>query len=136
MDNAVASPAVAERVKMRVKDLNFYYGKFHALKNINLDIAEKKVTASEHSVIAYHVSLLLGVSKTSVLARYGGSVVTTTLRRGSTGDKVKALQKKLGIAADGIFGPKTEAAVKAYQKKMGLTVDGIAGPQTLGKLGL
>jgi phosphate transport system ATP-binding protein len=28
-----------------VRDLNFYYGKFHALKNINLDIPEKKVTA-------------------------------------------------------------------------------------------
>src|SRR5262245_24818778 len=37
--------AVAARTKMRVKDLNFYYGKFHALKGINLDIAEKKVTA-------------------------------------------------------------------------------------------
>jgi phosphate transport system ATP-binding protein len=45
MDTAVAKPAVAERVKMRVKDLNFYYGKFLALKNINLEIAEKKVTA-------------------------------------------------------------------------------------------
>jgi phosphate transport system ATP-binding protein len=45
MDTAVGKPAVSERVKMRVKDLNFYYGKFHALKNINLDIAEKKVTA-------------------------------------------------------------------------------------------
>lgn len=31
--------------KMQVKNLNFYYGKFHALKNINLDIADKKVTA-------------------------------------------------------------------------------------------
>ncbi len=31
--------------KMAVRDLNFYYGKFHALKNINLDIPEKKVTA-------------------------------------------------------------------------------------------
>ncbi|MEG1849436.1 MAG: ABC transporter ATP-binding protein [Oscillospiraceae bacterium] len=28
-----------------MRDLNFYYGKFHALKNINLDIPEKKVTA-------------------------------------------------------------------------------------------
>jgi phosphate transport system ATP-binding protein len=37
--------AVAPRTKMRIKDLNFYYGKYHALKNINLDIAEKKVTA-------------------------------------------------------------------------------------------
>src|SRR5256885_2076247 len=31
--------------KLTVRDLNFYYGKFHALKGINLDIPEKKVTA-------------------------------------------------------------------------------------------
>ena len=31
--------------KISVRDLNFYYGKFHALKNINLEIPEKKVTA-------------------------------------------------------------------------------------------
>ena len=31
--------------KITVRDLNFYYGKFHALKGINLDIPEKKVTA-------------------------------------------------------------------------------------------
>ena len=30
---------------MNVRDLNFYYGKFQALKNINLQIPEKKVTA-------------------------------------------------------------------------------------------
>ena len=31
--------------KISVKDLNFYYGRFHALKGINLEIPEKKVTA-------------------------------------------------------------------------------------------
>jgi phosphate transport system ATP-binding protein len=31
--------------KISVKDLNFYYGRFHALRSINLDIPEKKVTA-------------------------------------------------------------------------------------------
>ncbi|GHD55838.1 phosphate ABC transporter ATP-binding protein PstB [Jeongeupia chitinilytica] len=31
--------------KLAVKNLNFYYGNFHALKNINLDIREGKVTA-------------------------------------------------------------------------------------------
>jgi phosphate transport system ATP-binding protein len=31
--------------KLRVRNLSFYYGKFQALKNINLDIAEKRVTA-------------------------------------------------------------------------------------------
>jgi phosphate transport system ATP-binding protein len=31
--------------KLQVKDLNFYYGNFHALKSISLDIATNKVTA-------------------------------------------------------------------------------------------
>ena len=31
--------------KISVRNLNFYYGKFHALKDINLDIPEKQVTA-------------------------------------------------------------------------------------------
>ncbi len=35
----------AEQIKLAVRDLNFYYGKFHALKNINLDIPQNKVTA-------------------------------------------------------------------------------------------
>jgi phosphate transport system ATP-binding protein len=37
--------AVANKSKLTVKDLNFYYGKFHALKNINLEIPENQVTA-------------------------------------------------------------------------------------------
>src|SRR5512134_276644 len=48
MDAAVARPPMAlaqERIKMKVSDLNFFYGKFQALKNINLEIPEKKVTA-------------------------------------------------------------------------------------------
>jgi len=33
------------RTKIAIKDLDFYYGKFKALKNINLDIPEGRVTA-------------------------------------------------------------------------------------------
>jgi phosphate transport system ATP-binding protein len=39
------TPTAPEKTKISVKDLNFYYGKFHALKGINLEIPEKKVTA-------------------------------------------------------------------------------------------
>lgn len=34
-----------EKIKISVKNLNFYYGKFHALKDISLEVPEKKVTA-------------------------------------------------------------------------------------------
>ena len=40
-----ARTAASDAPKLSVRDLNFYYGKFHALKNINLEIPEKKVTA-------------------------------------------------------------------------------------------
>ena len=39
------STAAPGKSKISVKDLNFYYGNFQALKGINLEIPEKKVTA-------------------------------------------------------------------------------------------
>ena len=41
----INTPPAPEKSKISVKNLNFYYGKFHALKNINLEIPSKKVTA-------------------------------------------------------------------------------------------
>jgi putative chitinase len=56
------------------------------------------------------------------------------LRVGSKGEDVQRVQKALGIAADGDFGPGTERAVKAWQSANGLTPDGVVGPKTLAKL--
>lgn len=55
---------------------------------------------------------------------------TETLRLHSTGDKVRELQTKLGIKADGTFGFVTQSAVEDFQKLHGLHADGIVGPQT------
>ena len=41
----INTPPAPEKSKLSVSNLNFYYGKFHALKNINLEIPNKKVTA-------------------------------------------------------------------------------------------
>jgi putative chitinase len=60
--------------------------------------------------------------------------VTQILRKGAKGDAVKRMQAKLGIKADGDFGPGTEAALKKWQAANGLTADGVAGPKTIAKL--
>jgi len=49
---------------------------------------------------------------------------------GSEGRQVRILQRRLGIAADGVYGPQTEAAVRAFQQREGLPVDGAVGQQT------
>jgi phosphate transport system ATP-binding protein len=38
-------PETAPPTKIAVRHLDFYYGKFHALKDVNLEIAERRVTA-------------------------------------------------------------------------------------------
>ena len=56
------------------------------------------------------------------------------LKVGSKGDDVKKLQAKLGLAADGHFGPGTEAKVKEWQAANGLGADGIVGDGTWSKM--
>ena len=43
--NSTPTTSLELQAKLAVRDLNFYYGKFHALRNINLDIPSNKVTA-------------------------------------------------------------------------------------------
>lgn len=49
---------------------------------------------------------------------------------------MKQLQEKLGVTADGDFGPMTEKSLKEWQTKNGLISDGVAGPITLSKMGI
>ena len=56
------------------------------------------------------------------------------LKAGSHGDLVAHVQRALGIDADGVFGPETDAAVRRYQYAVQLAIDGIVGPLTWSSL--
>ena len=58
------------------------------------------------------------------------------LKSGLSGEPVRRLQRKLGVEADGRFGPSTEKALKDWQTKNGLGADGVAGPDTFMAMGL
>jgi hypothetical protein len=63
------------------------------------------------------------------------------LVKGDTGADVRELQARLisagySVERDGWFGDNTEAAVREFQRRVGLVADGIAGPKTLATLQL
>jgi peptidoglycan hydrolase-like protein with peptidoglycan-binding domain len=52
------------------------------------------------------------------------------LKKGDRGPAVSAVQRKLGLTADGRFGAGTQRAVKRFQRRSHITADGIVGPAT------
>jgi peptidoglycan hydrolase-like protein with peptidoglycan-binding domain len=66
----------------------------------------------------------------------GSPAASTAPQSTAPNSTVASVQRALGIASDGIYGPETRHAVRSYQAAHGLMVDGIVGPQTLGSLGL
>lgn len=69
-------------------------------------------------------------------------IVVAILKKGSKGDEVKEVQRRLkkwgyySGNVDGVFGNGTRAAVIAFQKKNGLTADGVVGKATYKALGM
>lgn len=58
------------------------------------------------------------------------------MQRGDTGSGVAEWQRIVGVTADGIFGPRTEAATRAWQAQRGLEPDGIVADLVLRAAGL
>ncbi|WP_371660802.1 peptidoglycan-binding protein [Streptomyces sp. NBC_00280] len=80
-----------------------------------------------------------GLTADGVVGPKTWAKLIVTVKTGSKGPAVKALQKQLtdnghAATADGVFGPATTAQVKAFQKAKGLTADGIVGPNTWARL--
>jgi len=89
-------------------------------------------TARGASVAA---AIVVAGSATAVVGEGLGSATDTAAAATSAkvrhrGAGVAEMQRKLGVPADGVFGPQTERALRRWQRRHGLTADGIAGPMT------
>jgi peptidoglycan hydrolase-like protein with peptidoglycan-binding domain len=87
-----------------------------------------------------------GVGVDGIVGPRTWAALVVTVRQGSSGDAVRGVQEEFqfrnlsgdpskGLAVDGKFGPKTEAAVRGFQQAVhqdvpSMTVDGIVGPMT------
>jgi peptidoglycan hydrolase-like protein with peptidoglycan-binding domain len=131
-------------------DVPIYEGRdlaSHELWQLSAAIAQTKRRAAKHPPLlpkARRASVSLVVAAVAAatpalsLAHVGSAKTPAAelrskrgpLKLGDRGPAVAALQRALGIAADGIFGPRTLKAVRALQRRAGLTVDGIVGSQT------
>lgn len=81
-------------------------------------------------------SVMSGESLAAWKARLGfpQQYCGVNLQLNTWGAAVCLLQVRLGISADGEFGPNTDTAVRNFQRSVGITADGIVGPTTWGKL--
>jgi peptidoglycan hydrolase-like protein with peptidoglycan-binding domain len=76
------------------------------------------------------------VAAFGLLAAAGGAIAQQQAAGGLSTDTIAAAQRALGVAADGIVGPRTRSATKAFQRKNDLEADGVIGPLTLKALGI
>jgi hypothetical protein len=99
-----------------------------------------KLALRRRRVFRGRAGVLVAVALSSVAA--GGALAqdsTAPARSASSASAsgtLRAVQQKLGVSADGVYGPRTRAAVRRFQRRSGLTVDGVVGPRTLAALGL
>jgi peptidoglycan hydrolase-like protein with peptidoglycan-binding domain len=93
-------------------------------------LRRRRVFRSRGSALVAMAGLLLAGGGAVAAQQTGGK------RAGLSGDTITAAQRALGVAADGVVGPRTRGALKRFQRTNGLIVDGVIGPQTLAALGL
>nr|WP_247879409.1 peptidoglycan-binding domain-containing protein [Azospirillum sp. TSA6c] len=59
-----------------------------------------------------------------------------TAPAGPDADRIKAIQRVVGVVPDGHYGPLTKAAVVRWQAAHFLKADGVVGPKTAAAMGL
>ena len=91
-------------------------------------------SGTEATVKAFQAKV--GLSQDGIVGSNTWGALVLTVRQGSTGPAVRALQvelnkkRRLSLAVDGEFGPATLAAVVSFQSHAGIAADGVVGSTT------
>lgn len=91
-------------------------------------IVAAALCAVAFSLLLTSADVALADDPTATQAGAAASVVA--VRKGDRGPAVRSIQRRLRIAADGVFGKDTRRAVRRFQRRRGLVTDGIVGPIT------
>jgi putative chitinase len=94
----------------------------------------KKVIGSSVSAAPATKSAPVNTQTTETVTQKPASTTYPTIQKRSTGDVVKKVQQKLGLAADGVYGLQTEIAVRSWQRTNKYTADGIMNDEQIKKL--
>ncbi len=96
----MTSAVIPNATKLRVRNLNFYYGKFQALKSVELDIPERQVTAFIGPSGCGKSTLLRCLNRMNDLidgARMSGSIRVGDLELNDPTVDVVGVRKRLGM---------------------------------------
>jgi peptidoglycan hydrolase-like protein with peptidoglycan-binding domain len=88
-----------------------------------------------------HFQQSKGLTADGIVGGQTWPAVIVTVRQGQKGDAVRGVQEEFafrnlsgipgsGLAIDGVFGPRTDAAVRGFQQALSIAVDGIVGAVT------
>ena len=93
-------------------------------------VAVPLITITAPSAAAHPRPAAQSTVTAAFVAPAPGPGASPVLRQGTRGAEVVDLQRRLGLAPDGVFGPNTLRAVRTFQAQQRLTADGIVGART------
>ena len=147
IENKIFKSVSKENIDFKFTD-KCYKNKYREFQYAAVDYLNFKkeyLNISHIEILKNYYGDSIYIDETTEISGIPSSYPGSPLKIGSSGEKVRQMQRQLNviagayplipkIAEDGVFGPDTEEAVKVFQRIFGLTQDGIVGFKTWYKI--